>query len=103
MSIFAWYDIPTALLVGGIAYLAYQDWQRTMHRFFRHMDLYLMRSERRVEDFYWGSRDLRVSEAATAELFFVNRTIESYVNGTAEIERPRELHSVNVSHLEEVV
>jgi len=93
--------ILVALFAGLCFVLAYQSWQRGTRKFFRHIDLYLMRSERRAEDFYWAH--FRVYEAATAELFFVNRTIESYVNGTAEIERPREIHSVNVSHLEEVV
>jgi len=97
----AWYAYLLALLVGGMSYLAYQDWQRTTRNFFRRVDLYLVRSERRVEDFYWAM--YRTHEAAQAELFYVDRQIDGYVNGTAEIERPREAHSIRVPHLKEVV
>ena len=97
MSIFAWYDVPVALVAGLCVVLAYQNFQRASRDFFRRADLYLTRSERRVEDFYWAM--YRTYEAAEAELIYVNRTIDSYVNGTAEIERPREA----TSHLKEVI
>ena len=93
--------IVVALAAAGCFVLAYQDWQRRTRNFFRRADLYLTRSERRVEDFYWSV--YRTYEAAQAELFYVDRKIDSYVNGTAEIERPREAHSVRVPHLKEVI
>ena len=96
-----WYVYPLSFVAAGLIVLAYQDWQRTTRNFFRRADLYLMRSERKVEDFYW--RHFRVYEAAQAELFYVDRQIDGYVNGTAEIERPREAHSIRVPHLKEVV
>jgi len=92
-----WYVYPLSFVAAGLIVLAYQDWQRTTRNFFRRADLYLMRSERRVEDFYWAM--YRTYEAAQAELIYVDRVIDSYVNGTAEIERPRE----TTSHLKEVI
>jgi len=92
-----WYVYPLSFVAAGLIVIAYQDWQRTTRNFFRRADLYLTRSERRTEDFYWAI--YRTYEAAQAELFYVDRTIESYVNGTAEIERPREA----TPHLKEVV
>jgi hypothetical protein len=101
VSIFAWYDIPVALAAGLCVVLAYQEFQRSTRNFFRRVDVVLARQARASEDFYWTY--FRVHEAATAELFYVDRKIDSYVNGTAEIERPREAHSIRVSHLKEVI
>lgn len=96
-----WYAYQFALVAGLCFVLAYQDWQRTTRDFHRRADLYVTRSERRVEDFYWSM--YRTYEAAQAELLYVDRVIDSYVNGTAEIDRPREAHSIRVPHLKEVV
>lgn len=93
--------IVVAFIAAGCFVLAYQDWQRRTRNFFRRADLYVMRSERRVEDFYWAM--YRTYEAAQAELFYLDRVIESYVNGTAEIERPREARSLRAPHLKEVI
>jgi hypothetical protein len=93
--------VAVALLAGACLVLAYQDWQRTTRDFFRRADLYVQRSERRVEDFYWAH--FRVWEAAEAELLYVDRVIESYVNGTAEIERPREASPIRVLNMKEVI
>lgn len=96
-----WYAYLLAFIAAGLIVLAYQDWQRTNRNFHRRADLFIERSERRVEDFYWAM--CRTYEAAQAELLYVDRVIDSYVNGTAEIDRPRELHSVRVTHLKEVI